>query len=180
MKTKAYILRLLILAGLFFVLMANSFAQPMGGSGMRRGMRGGHGPDFHEKNLENLKLIKLLELLELTDEQSDKFIGEFTKFRKKAGDLNKQREMEIETLSKLLQEETPDKIKIKQSIDSLHQILQNRMKIGLGFHQQIETILTIEQLGRMVIFQERFDREILESIRGFRDRMAPPAHDGKP
>jgi Spy/CpxP family protein refolding chaperone len=135
-----------------------------------------------EANFENLRLLKLLEVLDLADEQSEKFLPLFNKFRKESKELHQQRKELIDGLMGLIHEEG-DEHQIRSSIDKLKQngneIRAHREK----FSTDCETILSIYQTARLIVFQERFEREILESLREFRGPRAAHRNgkrNGKP
>ena len=121
-------------------------------------------------------MLKLLELLDLTDEQSPHFIERFVSFRKNFKIVNKNIQIEIEKLAELLKSKAAE-VPIKEAIDKVNNLKDQREKAIDKFHDEVTSILTIQQMGRMVIFEERFERELIESVRGFHDRPAPPFPD---
>jgi len=139
----------------------------MGGPGM--GMRGG----FHEKNLENLRLLKMLELLELDEEQTGQFIAIFSQFRQDMKRLHDSAQVEVEVLANLLNMEEIDEGKVLTSVAKIQNTREQRMERMKELQKKSQAILTVKQLGKLVIFEERFDRELLESLQGFRGRGGP-------
>ncbi len=125
------------------------------------------------KTLENLRMLKLMELLELSDEQDTPFIARFAEFRKDFKALMLEVESEVETLSELLKSDA-EKEKIYAAIDKIANLKKSGINIMMKFHEDVKSILTAQQLGRMVIFEERFERELIEGVRGFHDRPALP------
>jgi Spy/CpxP family protein refolding chaperone len=166
-KRSIYRASVLIFAVLFFGLGSAVMAQGLGkGMGMRWSK--------HAKNLENLRMLKLMELLDLNDEQSAKFIAEFVSFRKETREINEEIEQEVEALSELLKAENPADDEIAAGlarIDDLRLKRENAMK---EFHKKAADILTTVQLGKMVVFQERFERELIETMRNLRERHSMP------
>ena len=126
------------------------------------------------KNLENLRLFKLLEVLELDDNQNDKFISAFSKFRNKSKAIDEEMDNEVSALAEYLRsEEIEDKV-IMEKVRNIEKFKADREKVRADFYEKVKNILTAQQLGRMIVFQERFERELLETVRGFRAPDTPP------
>lgn len=161
----------LISAVLLLIIMitANSYAQHPG-----RG--GGWNKDKHAKNLENLRMLKLLEVLELDEEQGQdmKFITTFASFRKKTRKIGENVQKDVERLAEILNQPAPAEEEIINRILKIEKMKIQRENTVIDFHKEVTNILTPVQMGRMVIFEHRFERELIESVRGFRDRHAPP------
>ena len=62
---------------------------------------------------------------------------------------------------------------ILEQIDKIKILRENMIQSLNKFHKKIEEILTVVQMGKMIIFEERFERELLKTVRGFRDKHAP-------
>ncbi len=122
-------------------------------------------PTPQMKDLENLRLLKLLDVLDLTEEQSPAFIAAFSQFRKEGNTLRETVEAEV---SELLKAEPPDETKVGERVKRIDKLRVQREQSVVNFHTKAAEILTPVQLGRMVAFELRFDRELIERIRGFR------------
>jgi len=128
-------------------------------------------------NFENLRLLKLLETVDLSDEQSEQFIPIFHAFRRDMKELLERRRELIGRLAEQVTADASDE-KLHQSIE---QLIDVKAKIGSlrdAFVDDCRAILSTTQLARLVIFQERFERDILESLREFR-RHGPRGMDNK-
>lgn len=158
---------------LFVILISVANAQ-------RPGMRLGQHKGKHAKNIENLRMLKLLEILELDDGQSAEFITSFVSFRKITREIGDKIQMEVESLIGLLNEPKPSDEAIRANIIRIEELKIRRETAVKDFHKNVANILTIVQLGKMVIFEEHFERELIESMRGFRDRLHPPVPDMEP
>jgi len=126
------------------------------------------------KNLENLRLLKLMEVLDLTDAQSPQFISLFVDFRKETRLTNDAIQKEADSLSTLLQTEKPSDESIKSSIAKIESLKSDRNESAKKFHADIEKLLTIQQMGKVAVFELRFDRELIENVRGFRAGHTSP------
>ena len=150
----------------------DSFAQKHG-----FGMKGKRGPGMmgeHAKNLDNLRMLKLLEVLDMDDDQSDAFILKFSKFRNKSRELNQQIGEAVDRLAGLLNAETPDEMAITKSIEEIDKLREQRIMMMKELHDETAKILTPIQIGKMVVFEERFEKRLLEKVRGFRRDGMPP------
>ncbi len=138
----------------------------------QRGMGGGFGKHMkmQEKNLDNLRLIKLLDLLELTDEQNDKFIAAYSSIRIEKRKMHEKMQAEVEILSEQINAESPNESLIKNQIDKVEALMEQKMQSIRKFHEKIKDNLTVVQMGKMVIFENRFERELLETVRDFRKK----------
>jgi len=155
---------------LMTVFVSESYAQPKGRGWGRDG-------DSHAKNLENLRILKLLELLQLDEEQNTKFISAFVSFRKEAKEITAEIEIEVDSLIDILQQTEPPKENIISQISKIEDKKIQREKLVRDFHKEVASILTPVQLGKMVVFEEHFERELIESVRGFHNRNMPPMPD---
>lgn len=153
---------LILLSGLF----SDANAQ-------RPGMGPGRHWDKRAQNIENLRMLKLLELLDLNEDQSLQFIGMFVSFRKETRQINEKLQLEIESLADLLNLENPPEEEIKERISKIDELRVRREAAIKEFHDNISEMLTVVQMGKMVIFEERFERELIETVRCFRERHAP-------
>lgn len=178
MNRSRFILRVVL--SLLFIFAVCELSAVAQGKGHRPwGAGGGRKHENMErraKNLENLRMLKLLELLDLTDEQSPRFIERFVRFRKDFKTANFNIQLEIGKLAELLKSDTAE-VSIKEAVDKVNNLKISREKVLDKFHDEVTNILTIQQIGLMVIFEERFERELIESVRGFHDRPAPPMPD---
>ncbi len=142
--------------------------------------RGFGGPDkmgMHKKNLENLRLLKLLEVLDLEEDQNDQFISAFSKFRKNSKAIKEKVEGEVTSLGEYLKQDNRSDNVILEKVDLIVSMKEEFELERKNFFERVKDILTPEQLGRMMVFQERFERELLEQVRGFRAPKPPDGFD---
>ena len=171
------VLTITILSFLMILIIGSSvnaqrhFRRGFGDSG-KRGM--------HMKNLENLRLLKLLEALDLSENQNDLFISAFSTFRKNSKSIKEKVESEITILAEYLKEDTKSDNVILEKVDSIVKMKEDFEKERGKFFEKAKDILEAEQLGRMMVFQERFERELLEQVRGLRAPKPPDVPVSKP
>lgn len=160
----------LVIGGVLMVMLASSsvFAQ---GRGM--GMRDG-GWGKHADNLENLRMLKLLEVLDLNEQQNTEFIALFASFRKENREIREKIDVEVEALIELLKEDKPSEDAVKEKVEKIESLKKEIFRSIENFGEKSKQILTVVQQGKMIVFQERFERELIKSVRGFRKDMPPP------
>jgi Spy/CpxP family protein refolding chaperone len=152
---------------MFIAITPNSFAQPPECAGMGD-------PELRARNLENLRLLKMMEFLDLSDVQSSQFISRFVSFRKEDRDVSESIQQEVEKLAELLKKEEASENDIRGMVAAIEELRDKRHQSIKKFHQDIAGILTPIQLGKATVFEERFEKELISSVRGFRMRHMPP------
>jgi Spy/CpxP family protein refolding chaperone len=139
-----------------------------------QGMHWGRDKEQRARNLENLRMLKLLELLDLDSGQNEKFISMFADFRKRDREITDNIRVEIDSLADLLRSENPREEAIRDRIDRIEALRRQQDQNSRAFHEDVMKVLTLEQAGKMIVFEERFERELLETVRGFREKYPPP------
>ena len=120
----------------------------------------------HEKmkpmqKMEELKKVKLIEILEMDEETSIKFFTRRSEHMKKMDALNQASKEKMEQLDDMLIErkESSDQV-LKKAIDEYLQIQDNIMLERQNFMKSSSEVLTIEQFGKLVVFEDKFRNEI--------------------
>lgn len=145
------------------------------------GRRGDRGPNFsvpERKHLEQFRMLKLLELLDLDSEQEMPFISAFNSLRKATRELEEGRRDLFRELATGIHDSTISDKEINQLYS---QIERNElaMKSARGqFLDKARTTLSAYQFGKLIVFNERFELELLEKVREFHNRRSP-AEQGK-
>jgi len=113
------------------------------------------------QKMEELKKIKLIEILEMNEETSIKFFTRRSEHMRRMDDLNKVNKEKMDQLDEMLnnQEEKSGQI-LKKTIDDYMQIQDNIMLERQNFIKSASEILTIEQFGKLLVFEEKFRNEI--------------------
>ena len=159
------------------------FAQGPGGEGM---MRRGGGPHMpmegmgQRKHLEQLRILKMLELLDLSKDQEVPFLTAFNGMREDMRGFEEQANQLIDTLATALQSGNSEESRLKSLIGQIKDIDRRKYERLMTFVDQAEKMLTVEQVGKLLIFQKRFEAELLEQIGRFRRGMNEPAGPGGP
>jgi Spy/CpxP family protein refolding chaperone len=138
--------------------------RPPFGDGGLRGMRG------QQKHLEQFRILKLLEFLDIQADQETEFITLFRHMRRQQRDYDLQRRDLLDTLTVRLERDSSDNKEILELVDKVTQLQFRQQEAKTQFMDKVRLLLTPRQLGRAVVFQERFELQLLEKLRGFHQR----------
>ena len=133
-----------------------------GGPGMMGGPR--------RKHLEQFRMLKLLEFLDLTDEQEIPFLTRYRELDQAHDSLRQVRMGYIEQLARQVEEGGVSEAKINQLIDKVRETERQKINIDQNFLNDARNILTPEQVARLVVFQDRFEFEMLRQVGEFQRR----------
>ena len=141
-----------------------------------RGMEQGR----QRKHLEQLRMLKMLELLELGEDQEIEFLTAFNAMRRDQRQLEEVSRMVTDSLAGELRDGNALEARLNSLIDRVLALQNKKHQQRIDFVEQSRAMLTAEQIGKLVIFQKRFESEILERIGRFRKGMGPgPAEPEK-
>ena len=138
----------------------------------RKGLRHKFG-----KHIEQFRILKLLELLDLREDQELEFITAFHSMRRERRQLHEKRISLVDELADGLRTETVPDMEINRLIREISKLGNRQERVMEDFLNEAQKILTPSQLGRYIVFRERFEFELLEAVKAFRERQPPP---GKP
>lgn len=138
---------------------------PMGHNGRgRRGMDSGR----QRKYLEQLRMLKMLELLELQEDQEIEFLTAYNAMRRKHRSFDEQINASLDTLSRFLRAPEPPDETILRLCEQVSRLDTEKKMIGVKFARTVGEVLTVQQMGRLVVFEKRFESRMLEDIGRFR------------
>ncbi len=130
------------------------------------------------KHLEQLRLLKLLEFLDLDEGADMEFIVAFRSFRKGERELHDVRRELVDTLATGIKEDGLSDSEIYALVEQIRENDLARQTHREKFLGEIRSLLSAEQYARFVIFNEKFELELLENVRSFRERRG--RHGGNP
>ena len=125
------------------------------------------------RHLEQLRMLKLLEVLDLKDMQEEPFLMAFRAMRKSLRDLDEEKGRLLAGLSESVQSSPSDERKISALTDSVVSISDQKRSVAKAFFVKARGILSAEQTAKLLIFEERFEYELLERVREFRRTGGP-------
>lgn len=133
-----------------------------------------------DKHIEQFRILKLLELLDLQENQELDFITVFHKMRRERRLLRESRTRLVGELAKGLRAETVSDDEINRLIREISELGRQEGQVMEDFLTEAREILTPQQLGRFLVFQERFEFELLEAVKSFQQRRQGPLGPMKP
>ncbi len=149
MKTLANVAALVVLVNVV------AFAQP--GPGPGPGDRGW-------ERVEQLRKVRLIEMLDLNEDQSVRFFARFKEHESARKELMNQRNEALDKIERLVRNRADSTEYMAvfaevQGIDA--KILAGRKQ----FFDSLGDILSIEQRGKLLLFERRFERELRDAFR---------------
>lgn len=157
----------------FYMAQADMDDSPMTGPGGRFGQARRHymdSMDQQRKHLEQFRLLKLLELLDLDEDKEIAFLTTFKGMRKDLGEVQEQRLQLIEELVAALKEEKIEQAQVDRSVQNLLKLDLEKNNIMENFLKEARAFLNPEQMGKFIVFQERFEFQLLEKLKDFQGR----------
>jgi hypothetical protein len=122
------------------------------------------------KHLEQFRMLELLKLLDLEEDQEVPFLTAFKDLRTQQRRLQKEKQELLAKLEERLRSESIDDEEIHETIGDILALGREKVEIEEGFIENARKILSAEQLGKFVVFQEQFEFELLKKLRGFHQR----------
>ena len=158
---------------------------PPGGPFMPGGDRPQMGLERRQqrKHLEQLRMLKMLELLDLGENQEVRFLIAFNAMRKEHRELDDRINLSIDSLALELHADDINESRVTDLTNRVLNLQNEKFRVVMDFAELARDILTPEQFGKFVIFQKRFESELLERIGRFREGHhkgpgGPPWGDG--
>ncbi len=130
------------------------------------------GPEDEEgrRRLEDLRRIKLIEALDLTEEQSIRLFAREKDFREKERQHLEKRKSMLKALESKVDDKASDDA-LREHIQRLHEMNLEASTARRDYLFSLSDILSMQQLARMVIFEQRFAQEVKRLIQ--RSRKGP-------
>ena len=120
--------------------------------------------------IETMKMWKMLEVLDLTDEQSNDFLPAWREMQKAQKDFREKREDLLKSLEAVLGEEKPNEGKIRDILGQLEKERSQFEEVQQRFRQKAQEVLTLEQQAKLLLFEDRFEKRMMEIIRQYREK----------
>ena len=133
------------------------------------------GPDMARRaeRFDMLMKLKLVEALDLSTEQGDRFLPVFNDYRKKTREILHARGEIIQDLTRHVRVKMGDledeeavlsDRELKEHLAKLDELRRRQEANREEFYQKAGRVLSTEQLARLVVFEERFAREIVRNL----------------
>ena len=111
-----------------------------------------------------------MEALDLTSEQSTQFLPALKEFQDAKRRFHDDRREFLRELQDALESEEVDENKLEQTLAALEIVREEFQAEFVKFSERARAMLTIQQRGRLHLFEERFERRLRESIRQMRGK----------
>jgi hypothetical protein len=150
-----------------------AYAQPGPGPWNENGPR-------REKMRERLQTVKIWQLTDavgLSTEQSQAFFPIYSKFQKDHERIEEKRLEIIEKLDQLAAKDQVSESEIKKALDELTAAESEFAGLRNNFIKDVSEVLSIKQVARLVVFEDRFRQRLQENIRDIRRGMGGPEKD---
>jgi hypothetical protein len=121
------------------------------------------------KHIEQLRMLKMLELLDLDKDQEISFLTSYNDLRSNIRRVDEARMKLLTELGDKLHNETGTDAEIKNLLEQVDANRQEKQKVETEFIERASTMLSVRQLGKLVMFNEHFERELLDRVRVFRE-----------
>lgn len=118
-----------------------------------------------EQRIKTIKVWKLTEDLNLTTEQSEKFFPVYNKFQDDREAIEQARRGTFDKLDELTTQENPSDKEINALLDKLDSYDKRLQERREQFRNELKDVLTIQQIGRLYVFEVKFMQEMRSIIR---------------
>ncbi len=126
------------------------------------------------KKIEAVKIWKLIEFLDIDQEQGDKFFPRLRKLEKQKRKTFKARKKHLENLRKLLGNEATDS-KLLAQINKIMSFDKESKSEETKLREEVMSVLSIKQQAKLLLFEEKFTKEIRKIIQGMdKNRQIKP------
>lgn len=135
------------------------------------------------KHLEQFRMLKLLELLDLDESQELQFMKSFAAIRRELRKVGDDKKEALDRLASGIHAGDIANDEINDLLDKIVRFERDKRMFFERYLEESRSFLTAQQVAKFVIFHERFEYELLEKVRQFRDRPnrpEGPEHPGGP
>ncbi len=122
------------------------------------------------EEIETMKMWKMLEALDLSQEQSDKFLPAWREMQKAQKIFREKKADLLKSLELVLGEERPDEGRIRDVFKQLEKERSQLEEVQQRFRQNTQEVLTVEQQAKLMLFEDRFEKRMMELIRQYREK----------
>ncbi len=127
------------------------------------------------ERFDMLMKLKLVEALDLSPEQGDKFLPVFNQYRQKTQrllrargeimqDLTRHVRIKMGALEEIEENGGLSERELKERLVKLDELRHHQEANREEFYQKVGRTLSTEQLARLIVFEERFAREIVRNL----------------
>ena len=117
------------------------------------------------EKIEQMENAKIIQILNLSEENAVRFFARRKEFRQQQRDLLEKRHKIIESVDDQLNSSDKDnQAKYKEKLEELISIEVKLTKEKKDFYKSVGTILSPKQLMQLALFEDKFRREMRETL----------------
>ncbi|MEE8418079.1 MAG: hypothetical protein V3S06_05375 [candidate division Zixibacteria bacterium] len=126
---------------------------------------------MREKIRQRIRTIKIWQLTEavgLTPEQSERFFPVYNKHRETIHNLESEKQEALRRLSSLTDDPDASDDDINKAMTKIDDFVRRSMEMRQEYMNEISSVLSLRQQGKLLVFEENFQRKLQEIIRDIR------------
>lgn len=127
-------------------------------------------PARMRERVNAMKMWKLTDYLELTEEQAGTFFVRLREHEDEVAEINRQKLQLYEEFQKQIDGGGVTLKDVDRYLEEMANLERSHIELRKHYHQSMKDILTVEQMAKFAVFQERFRRELRYQLR---DELAP-------
>ena len=131
---------------------------------------GSPGPGEGRRLIETIRIWKMTEALNLSENQAVKLFPKLTQLEASRREFHRRQHLLRDELAELLKQRPPRDQEIKAKLEELDRVEAEFRSRERGVKSELRSILSLEQQGRLALFEERFDTEMRRTIQDLRQR----------
>jgi hypothetical protein len=132
-----------------------------------------HMMNRHGKELRMLEQVKLLDYLNLDEETAVRFISRRKAFLNAQKEINDERKTLLDSISTLLDKKT-SKANYKKLVNEELVLERKLLQQRRDFIKNLKNILTQEQIAKVIVFENRFKKDVMKMMFRRDRRMRNP------
>ncbi len=130
----------------------------------RRSERPGRLP---RERIEEFKKLKLIEVVDLEEELAVRFFAKYNKHEKKQQAVHREMKETVDRIEKMLQENAGE-AEFEKAFARLQELERKIDGERQRFLDELRQILTVQQVGKLIVFERNFAKRIQEIMQGRR------------
>jgi len=122
------------------------------------------------ENIHRLRLLRMTEALDLSEEQAAKVYPAASRLEKEKAGILKALESEMEVLTGLLEEKSPDGARLSVGIAKVKELRQSLQEKDREFEDLLEQNLSPVQQAKYVLFSAEFYKRVAAGLKRAREQ----------
>ena len=124
------------------------------------------GPENPEirKQLEQIKIWQMTKEMDLPTNKAEKFFPLYNNYNTELRSITTQRREAVRGLDSTIKRET-EEVEVRKQVQQVLKLDAQMASVHEKFMQSLEGVLSPVEIGKYIVFEQKFDREIRERIR---------------